>query len=162
MKKISFVILCAVATLVFASCKTGDNKDANGDTPSSVVEKMHKAIKANNFDEAVSYSKIPDTLKIKIVEKNIYEQFKDNPTDKDGKVIVTSDEWKAFLISKMEAESKGSTLDSWEIVDEEISNTDPNSAKVKVKIKRTTEKGQQEAEKTFPLKREDNVWKIIG
>ena len=152
--------MCAVSTLFFASCQSGDSHDANGDTPSSVVEKMYKAIKANDFAAAASYNKIPDTVKIE--KKNVFEQFKNNPTDKDGKVIVTNEQWKAFLIDKMQTQSENYTLDSWEIVDEEISNTDPNSAKVKTKIKFTTPKGQQETECSFPLKRDNNVWLIIG
>ncbi|MBP5546446.1 MAG: hypothetical protein J6X59_04100 [Bacteroidales bacterium] len=163
MKKLSLIILCAVSTLFFASCQTGDSKDKNGDTPSAVVEKMYQAIKDKDFDKAASFNKLPDTVKIE--KKNIYKDFQIDSlyqTDKDGKVIVPNEDWKTFLIGKMKAQSEEYTLDSWEIVDEEVSNTDPNSAKVKTKIKFTTKKGQQETECSFPMKREGNVWKIIG
>ena len=165
MKKLSLIILCAaVSTLFFASCQSGDSKDANGDTPSSVVNKMYEAIKAKDFDKAVSYNKIPDTIKFDTVKikKNLYKEFQNDSIDKDGKVIVTNEDWKAFLINMMKAQSEDYTLDSWEIVDEEISNTDPNSAKVKAKIKFTTKKVQHETECSFPLKREKNIWMIIG
>ena len=69
MKKLSIIIYVVLA-LFFVSCKNGDTKDANGDTPSTVVDKMYQAIKANNFAEAVSYNKIPDTVRIPVKNKN--------------------------------------------------------------------------------------------
>lgn len=160
MKKLSLIIVCAVAALCFVSCQTANSEDANGNTPSTVVEKMYQAIKANDYALATSYTKIPDN--VKIVKENLYEQFVNNPIDENGKVVVSSDEWRAFLIEKMELQSEGYSLDSWEIVSEEISKTDPNSAKVKTKIRITTQNGQSEAECSFPLKRENNIWLIIG
>ena len=53
-------------------------------------------------------------------------------------------------------------LKSYEVVSEEISNTDPNSAKVKTKITYTKNGVDGEAECSFPLKRENDVWLIIG
>ena len=155
--------MCAVSVLFFASCQTADSKDANGDTPSAVVEKMYQAIQAQDFATAVSYNKIPDTVKIKLEkEGNIYEQFQGCPTDKDGKVIVTGDEWKAFLMEKMQMQSEGYTLDSWEILSEEVSNTDPNAAKVKTRIHLTREGVKSETDCSFPMKRENGIWLIIG
>lgn len=158
--------MCAVSALMFASCQTGEKEDANGNTPSSVVDKMYQAIQANDFAEAASYNKIPDTVKIAInAEKpNIYEQFQGNSKDKDGKVIITNEEWKAFLTEKMQAQADSANyiLESWEIVKEEISKTDPNSAKVKTKIHIKTKNGVSDAECSFPLKRENNIWLIIG
>lgn len=160
MKKLSLTLICAIAVLFFASCQSADSKDANGNTPSTVVEKMYQAIQENDFATAASFNKIPDTVKIN--KDNIYQQFKDNPTDKNGKVIVTGEQWKSFLVERMTTQSEDFSLISWEIVSEEISKTDPNSAKVKTKIKIKTQKGQLETECSFPLKREKNVWLIIG
>lgn len=160
MKKLSLIILCAVSVAIFASCQTGNKEDANGNTPSTVVDKMYKAIQAYDFVEAASYTKIPDT--VKIADKNIYEQFNANPIDENGKVVVTGEDWTAFLIEKMKLQSEDYTLDSWEIVKEEISKTDPNSAKVKTKIHITTSNGKSDAECSFPMKRENNIWLIIG
>lgn len=162
MKKISLVIVCAVSALLFASCQTGTREDANGNTPSSVVEKMYQAIQAKDFAMAASYNRIPDTVKIKLAEGGkIYEQFQSNPVENE-KIIITSEEWKSFLIGKMETLSENYSLDSWEIVSEEISNTDPNSAKVKTKIHVTTQEGESDVECSFPLKRDNNIWLIIG
>ena len=166
MKKLSLIVICALTALFFASCQTGKREDKNGDTPSSVVDKMYQAVKAQNFDTAALYNKIPDTIKMKLMdEKNVYQEFQNNPKvngKKDVKVIITGEEWRAFLIEKMKNQSKDYSLDSWEIVSEEISKTDPNSAKVKTKIQITTQNGKSEAECSFPLKREDDVWLIIG
>lgn len=159
MKKLSIIVMCVVAVFFFVSCQTGNPKDINGDTPSMVVDKLYKAIQADKYDEAAAYNKIPDTIKMKTV--NVYPEFKGNPVV-DGKVIITGDQWKAYVIERMKCESSGYSLDSWEIVSEEISKTDPNSAKVKTKIHITTKDGESEAECSFPLKRENDVWLIIG
>lgn len=151
--------MCAVAAFFFASCQTGVREDKNGDTPTSVVEKMYKAIQNNDFAAAAEFNKIPDTVKMKA--ENVYPEFKANPVV-DGKVIITGDQWRTYVIQRMKDESVGYTLDSWEIVSEEISKTDPNSAKVKTKIQVTTKNGKSEAECSFPLKRENDVWRIIG
>lgn len=151
--------MCAVAAFFFASCQTGVREDKNGDTPTSVVDKMYKAIQSNDYAAAAEFNKIPDTIKMKA--DNVYPEFKANPVV-DGKVIITGDQWRAYVIERMKGESVGYTLDSWEIVSEEISKTDPNSAKVKTKIQVTTKNGKSEAECSFPLKRENDVWRIIG
>lgn len=151
--------MCAVAAFFFASCQTGVREDRNGDTPTSVVDKMYKAIQSNDYAAAAEFNKIPDTIKMKA--DNVYPEFKANPVV-DGKVIITGDQWRAYVIERMKGESVGYTLDSWEIVSEEISKTDPNSAKVKTKIQVTTKNGKSEAECSFPLKRENDVWRIIG
>lgn len=159
MKKLSLIVMCAVAAFFFASCQTGVREDKNGDTPTSVVDKMYKAIQSNDYAAAAEFNKIPDTIKMKA--DNVYPEFKANPVV-DGKVIITGDQWRAYVIERMKGESVGYTLDSWEIVSEEISKTDPNSAKVKTKIQVTTKNGKSEAECSFPLKRENDVWRIIG
>ena len=159
MKKLSLIVMCAVAAFFFASCQTGVREDRNGDTPTSVVDKMYKAIQSNDYAAAAEFNKIPDTIKMKA--DNVYPEFKANPVV-DGKVIITGDQWRAYVIERMKGESVGYTLDSWEIVSEEISKTDPNSAKVKTKIQVTTKNGKSEAECSFPLKRENDVWRIIG
>lgn len=162
MKKLSLTIICALSVLFFASCQTGDKKDANGNTPSDVVEKMYKAIQTNDFELAASFNKIPDTVKIN--KENAYTQFAGNPTDKkdDKKIVVTGEEWKSFLIERMKSMCEQFTLVSYEIIAEEISNTDPNSAKVKTKITTQSKNGQNVTECSFPLKRENNIWVIIG
>lgn len=160
MKKSSLTILFAAIALLFASCKTGDPKDANGDTPSTVVEKMYKAIQSNDFATAASYNKIPDTVKIDA--KNCYTQFANNPSNKDEKIIITGEEWKSFLVERMQAQNSEFSLIKWTIVSEEISKTDPNSAKVKTKITIKKQNGQYDVDCSFPMKRENNVWKIIG
>ena len=166
MKKLSLIVIFALTALFFASCQTGKREDKNGDTPTSVVDKMYQAIKTNDYEIAASYNKIPDTIKMKLMdEKNVYQDFQNNPKvngKKDVKVVITGEEWKSFLVKKMKDQSEGYSLDSWEIVSEEISKTDPNSAKVKTKIQITTKDGKSEAECSFPLKREDDVWLIIG
>ncbi|MBQ3709354.1 MAG: hypothetical protein II887_01485 [Bacteroidales bacterium] len=166
MKKISLIVICALTALFFASCQTGKREDKNGDTPTSVVDKMYQAIKANDFESAASYNKIPDTIKMKLKEEtNVYQEFQNNPKikdKKDVKVIITGDEWRTFLINKMQNQSKDYSLDSWEIVSEEISKTDPNSAKVKTTIHITNKGVASEADCSFPLKRENDEWKIIG
>ena len=161
MKKFSFAILGAVAVMFFASYQSGDSKDANGNTPSMVVEKMYQSLKSKDYAEAVSYNKIPDTVKIE--KKNtIYEEFKDVEPDKDNKVVVTSADWKDFLIGKMESLGEDYVLESWEIFPEEVSKTDINSAKVKTRIHFTDKNGQHDSECSFSLRRSDNVWLIIG
>ena len=166
MKKLSLIVVFALTALFFASCQTGKREDKNGDTPTSVVDKMYQAIKAGDFEIAASYNKIPDTIKMKLMdEKNVYQDFQNNPKvndKKDVKVVIMGEEWKAFLIKKMKDQSEGYSLDSWEIVSEEISKTDPNSAKVKTKITYTKNGVDGEAECSFPLKRENDVWLIIG
>lgn len=160
MKKISFALICTLLAFVFTSCQSGDNKDANGNTPSTVVEKMYQAIQTKDFALAASYNRLPDNVKIS--KENIYDQFKDYPADENGKVIITKEDWYNFLIDRMTVQSENYSLDSWEIVAEEVSNTDPNSAKVKTKIKITNQNVQSEAECSFLLKRENNIWFIIG
>ena len=159
MKKLSLIILSAMMAFFFASCQTSEPKDANGNTPKDVVEKMYQAIKANDYVTAASFNKIPDTIKMKA--ENVYPQFQNN-SKKGDKIIILGEEWGAFVIERMKNYSSDYSLDSWEIVSEEISNTDPNSAKVKTKIHITTKNGQSEAECSFPLKRENGVWLIIG
>ncbi len=158
--------MCALAVLFAAACQKAERKDANGHTPSDVVEQMYKAIQANDFATAATFNKIPDTVKIAPKKQgNMYDEFKDCPidtTDKKGKVIIPGEDWTNFLIDRMEQQSEDFSLVSWEIVKEEISKTDPNSAKVKTKIVVKTKKGQSEAECSFPLKREKNIWVIIG
>lgn len=164
MKKLSLII-CALTAFFFVSCQQGNPKDKNGDTPKDVVEKMYQSVKAKDFDVAVSYNKIPDTIKMKLMdEKNVYQEFQNNAKDKDGNVIILGEEWKTFVIEQMKGQSSSSkySLDNWEIVSEEISKTDPNSAKVKTKIQIITQNGKSEAECSFPLKRENGVWLIIG
>lgn len=160
MKKISLVVICALTALLFASCQTGKREDKNGNTPTSVVEKMYKAIQNNKFDEAASYCKIPDT--IKMAEKHVYKEFNNEKfAKKDGKVII-GEEWNAFVIEKMKNESADFKLDTFWVVSEEISKTDPNSAKVKTRI-RVIKKGvTSESDCSFPLKRENDIWLIIG
>ena len=157
-------MICAMAALLFASCQTGKREDKNNDTPTSVVDKMYKAIQNNDFDEAAKYTRIPDTIKMD--ETHAYKEFQNN-SKTDGKVIIAKEQWQKFVTEKMKNQSAGFTLDSWEIVSEEISNTDPNSAKVntKIHITRKDKDGKDvksEAECSFPLKRENDVWLIIG
>lgn len=190
MKKITLTLICAMAVLLAAACQKAERKDANGNTPTDVVNQMYKAIQANDFETAVTFNKIPDTVKISPIGEvqdmevnfdtadenviadtalvnhpNIYEQFKEYPVDTTGKkvkVIIPGEDWKAFMIERMKKENENFTLVSWEIVKEEISKTDPNSAKVKTKIVIKTNGVQSETECSFPLKRENNVWLIIG
>lgn len=145
--------------MFFASCQSGDPKDDKGNTPSDVVEQMYKAIQAKDFKTAADFSKIPDT--IKMVEKKVYKEFENN-AKKDDKVIITGEEWSTFVIQQMEEQSADFSLDKWEISSEEISKTDPNSAKVKTKIYVTKKGVASEADCSFPLKREKGEWKIIG
>jgi hypothetical protein len=161
MKKLSLIVICALTALFFASCQTGKREDKNGNTPTSVVEKMYEAIKTNDFATAASYNKLPDTIKMK--DGNVYKEFNNN-NKKGDKVIVTGEEWKNSVVSKMEEQSKASNyvLKSYEVVSEEISNTDPNSAKVKTKITYSKNGVDGEAECSFPLKRDNDVWLIIG
>ena len=159
MKKLSLIILCAMMAFFFVSCQTSEPKDSNGNSPKDVVEKMYQAIKAKDYVTAASFNKIPDTVKMKA--ENVYPQFQNNPK-KGDKVIILGEEWGAFVIERLKNYSTGYSLDSWEIVSEEISNTDPNSAKVKTKIHITSKNGQSEAECSFPLKRENDIWLIIG
>ena len=148
MKKLSIIVICTLTALFFVSCQTGKREDCNGNTPSSVVEKMYQAIMNDQYEEAASYCKIPETV------DNI------GAYNAGGQSV----DWKHLVISRMIEQAKASdyTLQKYEIVTEEISNTDPNSAKVKTKIFFTTNKGDMEAECSFPLKRENNVWLIIG
>jgi hypothetical protein len=147
--------------LFFASCQSDAKKeDANGNTPSTVVDKMYQAVKAKDFATAVAYNKIPDN--VKIVNSNLYEQFVGYPANEDGKVIVPGDEWKSFLIDKMQSQSENYALLDWEIVSEEISKTDPNSAKVKTKIHIMNGGSESKVDCSFPLKRENGIWLIIG
>lgn len=168
MKKLSIIIYVVLA-LFFVSCKNGDTKDANGDTPSTVVDKMYQAIKANNFAEAVSYNKIPDTVRIPVKNKNIYEGFKNCPVEQGKKndgtdvYIIAKEEWEEFLLSMIQQQYLNASLESWQIIDENISKTDPNSAKVKTKITIKIKDGSsKERECSFPLKRENGKWLIIG
>ncbi|MBR5082772.1 MAG: hypothetical protein IKX35_10075 [Bacteroidales bacterium] len=148
MKKISLIILCAMSAVFFVSCQTGDPKDSNGDTPSSVVEKMYQAIQNNQFEEAASYCKVPE----KVDNMDSYNAGKQGSA------------WKDIVISTMVEQSKVSNyvLKNYEVVSEEISNTDPNSAKVKTKITYSKNGVDGEAECSFPLKRENDIWLIIG
>lgn len=159
MKKISLLVICAITALFFASCQSGEKADKNNRTPEGVVDEMYKAIKAGEFAKAAEFTKIPDTVKMD--EKKAYKEFANNPK-KDGKVIIAGEEWRRFVVKKMEEQSADFSLDSWEIVSEEISNTDPNSAKVKTKIHITNKGIASEADCSFPLKRENGVWLIIG
>ena len=148
MKKLSLIIICALTTLFFASCQTGKREDSNGNTPSSVVEKMYQAIQNNQFEEAATYCKVPE----KVDNSGSYNAAKNGAA------------WKDIVISTMVEQSKVSNyvLKGYEVVSEEISNTDPNSAKVKTKITYTKNGVDGEAECSFPLKRENDVWLIIG
>lgn len=157
MKKISFMAVFAIIALFLTSCQTGVREDNNGNTPTAVVEKMYQAIKAGDFDTAATFNRLPDTIRIKA--EGVYQEFKGNPKDKDGNVVITAKDWIPFVISKMQ---DSYTLESWEIVSEEISNTDPNSAKVKTTIHLSTDKGMIDSDCSFPLKRENGVWLIIG
>ena len=161
MKRLSLIVVCAIAALFFASCQTGKREDKNGNTPSDVVDSMYVAIQNKDFVKAASYNKLPDTIKMK--EKNVYPDFKSN-SKKDDKIIITREEWSKFVVGQMDKQGQDEEFElvSWEIVSEEISKTDPNSAKVKTKIQISTKNGKSEAECSFPLKREDDVWKIIG
>ena len=148
MKKLSLIVICALTALFFTSCQTSDPKDNNGDTPSTVVEKMYKATQDNQYEEAAKYCKLPETV----------DNIEKYDAAKAGQV------WKDIVISQMKEQSKTSSyvLKSYEVVSEEISNTDPNSAKVKTKITYTKNGVDGEAECSFPLKRENGVWLIIG
>ena len=148
MKKLSLIVICTLTALFFASCQSGKREDKNGDTPSSVVEKMYKATQNNQFEEAASYCKIPD----KVDNMDSYSAAKSGAA------------WKDIVISTMVEQSKASNyvLKSYEIVSEEISNTDPSSAKVNTKITYSKNGVDGEAECSFPMKRENDVWLIIG
>ena len=148
MKKLSLIVICALTALLFASCQAGKREDSKGNTPSSVVETKYKAIQNNQFEEAATYCKVPD--KVDNIEK--YNAAKNGSS------------WNDIVISAMVEQSKVSNyvLKSYEVVSEEISNTDPNSAKVKTKITYTKNGVDGEAECSFPLKRENDVWLIIG
>lgn len=159
MKKISLLVICAVTAFIFASCQAGEKADNNNRTPKDVVDEMYKAIQAGNFDEAAAFTKIPDAVKME--EEKVYKEFANNPRE-DGKVIIAGEEWRNFVVNKMQEQSADFSLDSWEIVSEEVSNTDPNSAKVKTKIHITNKGVASEADCSFPLKRENGVWLIIG
>ena len=137
-----------MSAVFFVSCQTGDPKDSNGDTPSSVVEKMYQAIQNNQFEEAASYCKVPE----KVDNMDSYNAGKQGSA------------WKDIVISTMVEQSKVSNyvLKNYEVVSEEISNTDPNSAKVKTKITYSKNGVDGEAECSFPLKRENDIWLIIG
>ena len=162
MKKILSYIIAGLFVMSLVSCQQGVREDKNGDTPTSVVEKMYKAINSNDFETAASYNKFPDTIKIKPEkDENMYEQFKNNQKDKDGKYIIPKEEWKSFIINKMK-ENVDYSLESWEIVSEEISKTDPNSAQVKTKIHVKVKGEESVIESSFPLKRENDIWLIIG
>ena len=161
MKKLSLIVICAFTALLFASCQSAKKEDKNGRTPSMVVDEMYKAMKDNRYDVAADFTKIPDTIKMK--EEVAYPDFMGNEK-KDGKIIIAGDVWKKFVISQMQNQSESARfeLESWEIVSEEISNTDPNSAKVKTRIHITTNDGKSDADCSFPMKRENGVWLIIG
>lgn len=148
MKKLSSIFVCLVIALLFASCQTSVREDKNGNTPSSVVEKMYQALQNNKYEQAAEFCKIPEEV----------DNIQKYDAAKQGKA------WKDIVILKMEEQSKisGYSLKKFEIVSEEISNTDPNSAKVKTKIYYSTSKGEEEAECSFPLKRENDIWLIIG
>ncbi len=148
MKKLSLIVICALTALFFASCQTGKREDSNGNTPSSVVEKMYQAVQNNQFEEAATYCKVPE----KVDNSESYNAAKNGAA------------WKDIVISTMVEQSKASgyVLKSYEVVSEEISNTDPNSAKVKTKITYTKNGVDGEAECSFPLKRENDIWLIIG
>ena len=162
MKKILSYIIAGLITMSFVSCQQGEREDKNGNTPSSVVEKMYQAVNNNDFETAVSYNKFPDTIKIAPKkDENMYEQFKNNQKDKDGKYIILREEWISFIIKQMK-ENVDYSLESWEIISEEISNTDPNSAQVKTKIHIKKNGEETVTDSSFPLKREDGVWLIIG
>ena len=149
MKKISLIIVCALA-LFFVSCQTADNHDKNGDTPTTVVEKMYKHLMMDDYIGAADYCKIPDSVKPEVYDK----YFNDNAELKGMA-------WKEIVIAKMKQSSDCKLID-FEVVAEEVSKTDPNNATVKTKI--TVKKGENEAKTdcSFPLKRDENVWKIIG
>lgn len=148
MKKLSLIAICALTAFFFASCQAGDPKDSNGDTPSTVVEKMYKAIQDNQFGEAAKYCKLPEAV----------DNMEKYDAGKAGKA------WKDIVISQMEEQSKVANyeLKKFEIVKEEISKTDPNSAKVNTRITYSKNGVDGEADCSFPLKRENNVWLIIG
>ena len=159
MKKLSLIVICAFTALFFASCQSGKKTDKYGHTPSQVVDEMYKAIQIKDYAAAAEFTKIPDTI---LMDPNkTYPQFKNNPK-KGDKIVITGKDWKDFVVKRMKEQSADFTLDRWVVKSEEISNTDPNSAKVKTTIYITTKDGKSEADCSFPLKRENNVWLIIG
>ena len=161
MRKLSLIVICALTAVLFASCQTGEKKDKNGDTPETVVKKMYQALQDKDYDKVASFSKIPDTVKIEKSDLALYKEFQNNAQNKNGKIVILGEDWSKFIVNQMKQDTVYK-LDKYEIVSEEISKTDPNSAKVKTKIQVTTSAGQSEAECSFPLKKEDNVWLIIG
>ena len=92
----------------------------------------------------------------------MYKEFKDIEPDNNNKYVINGDNWKSFVIEKMKEHCSSYKLESYEVTSEEISKTDPNSAKVKTKINITTSNGKSELECSFPLKRENDTWFIIG
>ena len=148
MKKLSILLACVLIALCFTSCQSGTREDKNGDTPSSVVEKMYQAIQNDQFGEAATYCKIPEKV----------DNMKSYSASENGAT------WKDIVISTMVGQSKVSSyiLKSYEVVTEEISKTDPNSAKVKTRITYSKNGVDGKADCSFPLKREDGVWLIIG
>lgn len=158
MKKISLIIICAIA-LVFASCQKADTKDKNGNTPKDVVEKMYKLIQEGNYTAAADYCKIPDSVDIKIIE-----EYVKHDTALKGQVmhdtILTGKEWKNLVIYKMKHGSN-TTLKDYKVIEEEISKTDPNNATVKTSITIIKDGKETKAECSFPMKR-DSLWRIIG
>lgn len=150
MKKISLFLACAIALLV-VSCKMADNKDKNGNTPTTVVEEMYKNIQEGAYDKAAEFCKIPDSI-----DKEVWAKYvEQDPAIKDML-------WKEVVINKMNKQKEGFELKEYKVVKEEISKTDPDNANVKTTITIVKDGVESNAECAFPLKREEGVWRIIG
>ena len=154
MKRLSIIIVCALA-LFITSCQKADNRDINGNTPTKVVEMMYKCIQNDDYVGAAKCCKIPES-----VDDKVYATYAKEYLEADGTIPT----WREIVINSMikqDAESKVE-LAEFTVISEEISKTDPNNANVKTRIVIVKNDVKSEAECSFPLKREENVWKIIG
>ena len=160
MKKISLFIVCAIA-LLLVSCQVAVREDSNNQTPTSVVEKMYENIQKGNYEAAAEYCKIPDSVKV-----DVYEKYQAKYPEYKGM------DWKNIVINSMNKQKEGFELKKFEVISEEISNTDPNNATVKTIITIVKNGVESTAECSFPVKRESfqkendttfyQEWKIIG
>ena len=154
MKRLSLLIVCALA-LFITSCQKADNRDINGNTPTKVVEMMYNYIQNNDYESAADCCKIPESVDDKVYATYAKEYFE------AGEAVPT---WKEIVIKNMvkQGDESGIKLVDFKVISEEISKTDPNNANVKTVITIIKNDVQSEAECSFPLKREENVWRIIG
>lgn len=141
--------------LFITSCQKADNRDINGDTPTTMVERMYNCIQNNDYEGAAKCCKIPVS-----VDDKVYATYAKEYLDA-GEAVPT---WKEIVINNMikQGEESGITLVDYKVISEEISKTDPNNANVKTIISIIKNDIQSETECSFPLKREENIWRIIG